>query len=105
MVIQGFLHNFRVENTLFLDVAAAEQIVTHIAKFFANPHTNRRAKARTGSTLDVISGIGPRRRQALLRQFGGVKQVAQAGVEDLSQVEGISAELAQRIYDAFHGGG
>jgi excinuclease ABC subunit C len=82
-----------------------QQIRDEAHRFAITGHRQRRAKARTGSTLDVISGIGPRRRQALLRQFGGVKQVAQAGVEDLSQVEGISAELAQRIYDAFHGDG
>ncbi|MCB1820754.1 MAG: excinuclease ABC subunit UvrC [Candidatus Competibacteraceae bacterium] len=82
-----------------------QQIRDEAHRFAITGHRQRRAKARTGSTLDVIAGIGPRRRQALLRQFGGVKQVAQAGVEDLSQVEGISAELAQRIYDAFHSGG
>jgi excinuclease ABC subunit C len=82
-----------------------QQIRDEAHRFAITGHRQRRAKARTGSTLDVISGIGPRRRQALLRQFGGVKQVARAGVEDLSQVEGISAELAQRIYDAFHGDG
>lgn len=82
-----------------------QQIRDEAHRFAVTGHRQRRAKARTGSALDDISGIGPRRRQALLRQFGGVKQMAQAGVEDLSQVEGISAELAQRIYDAFHGDG
>ena len=65
--------------------------------------TERRAKARTSSALDEIPGIGPKRRQALLRQFGGLKQLTQAGVEDLAQADGVSAALAQRIYDAFHG--
>lgn len=55
--------------------------------------------------LNDISGIGSRRRQALLRQFGGLKQLAQAGVEDLAQVDGVNIELARRIYDAFHGEG
>lgn len=82
-----------------------QQIRDEAHRFAVTGHRQRRAKARTGSALDDISGIGPRRRQALLRQFGGVKQMTQAGIEDLSRVEGISAELAQRIYDAFHGDG
>ncbi|MCP5159410.1 MAG: excinuclease ABC subunit UvrC [Gammaproteobacteria bacterium] len=71
-------------------------------RFAITGHRQRRAKARTGSVLDTIPGIGPQRRRALLRQFGGMKQLTRAGVEDLAQVGGISVELAQRIYDAFH---
>jgi excinuclease ABC subunit C len=37
-----------------------------------------------------------------LRQFGGIREVAKAGVEDISRVKGISRVLAQQIYDAFH---
>ena len=43
------------------------------------------------------------RRQALLKNFGGLREVARAGVEDLARVPGISPQLAQKIYDAFHG--
>jgi excinuclease ABC subunit C len=82
-----------------------QQVRDEAHRFAITGHRQRRAKARTISALDDISGIGPRRRQALLRQFGGLKQLAQAGVEDLSQVDGISIELARRIYDAFHGEG
>ncbi|MDZ7620983.1 MAG: excinuclease ABC subunit UvrC [Candidatus Competibacteraceae bacterium] len=80
-----------------------QQIRDEAHRFAITGHRQRRAKARTASALDAIAGIGPKRRQALLRQFGGLKQLARAGVEDLGQVDGISAELAQRIYDAFHG--
>lgn len=81
----------------------AQQIRDEAHRFAITGHRQRRAKARTASALDAIAGIGPKRRQALLRQFGGLKQLARAGVEDLGRVDGISAELAQRIYDAFHG--
>ncbi|MFZ4790351.1 MAG: excinuclease ABC subunit UvrC [Candidatus Competibacteraceae bacterium] len=81
----------------------ALQIRDEAHRFAITGHRQRRAKARTISALDKIPGIGPKRRQALLRQFGGLKQLAQAGIEDLAQVDGVSAELAQRIYDAFHG--
>jgi excinuclease ABC subunit C len=80
-----------------------QQIRDEAHRFAITGHRQRRAKARTASALEAIAGIGPKRRQALLRQFGGLKQLARAGIEDLGQVDGISAELAQRIYDAFHG--
>jgi excinuclease ABC subunit C len=82
-----------------------QQIRDEAHRFAITGHRQRRAKVRTTSALDSISGIGPKRRQALLRQFGGLKQLARAGVEDISGVNGISAELAQRIYDTFHGEG
>jgi excinuclease ABC subunit C len=80
-----------------------QQIRDEAHRFAVTGHRQRRAKARATSALEQIPGIGPKRRQALLRQFGGVKQLARAGVEDIAGVDGISAELAQRIYDAFHG--
>ena len=82
-----------------------QQIRDEAHRFAITGHRQRRAKARTTSVLDGIPGIGPKRRQALLKQFGGLKQLSRVGVEDISQVEGIDAELAQRIYDAFHGEG
>ena len=81
----------------------AQQIRDEAHRFAITGHRQRRAKARTASVLDEIPGIGPKRRQALLRQFGGLKQLMRAGIEDLVRAEGVNATLAQRIYDAFHG--
>ncbi len=79
-----------------------QQIRDEAHRFAITGHRQRRAQARRTSTLEAIPGIGPRRRQLLLKQFGGLQQLARAGVEDIAGVAGISKALAQRIYDAFH---
>ncbi|HET7307923.1 MAG TPA: excinuclease ABC subunit UvrC [Gammaproteobacteria bacterium] len=66
-------------------------------------HRARRAKRRTESVLEEIPGLGPKRRQQLLKQFGGLQGIRRAGVGDLQRAPGISQALAQRIYDGFHG--
>jgi excinuclease ABC subunit C len=71
-------------------------------RFAISTHRARRAKDAVRSELDGIHGIGASRKKALLHRFGSAKAVAEAGVEDLSSVEGISAALAKRLYDYFH---
>ncbi|NJM35531.1 MAG: excinuclease ABC subunit C, partial [Rhodomicrobium sp.] len=72
--------------------------------FAIGTHRAKRAKAIAANPLDEIPGIGPKRRRALLKHFGSAKSIARAGVEDLQAVEGISAAMAQAIYDFFREG-
>lgn len=71
-------------------------------RFAITGHKNQRAKTRKTSQLEKIDGLGPKRRQLLLKQFGGLQEVMRAGVEDLTKIKGISTSLAQKIYDHFH---
>jgi excinuclease ABC subunit C len=79
-----------------------QQVRDEAHRFAITGHRQRRGKARKSSVLEGVEGLGPKRRQALLKQFGGLQGVQRAGVEDLSQVNGISQSLAQKIYDHFH---
>ncbi|HHH35990.1 MAG TPA: excinuclease ABC subunit UvrC [Gammaproteobacteria bacterium] len=80
-----------------------QQIRDEAHRFAITGHRQRRARSQQGSLLDGIPGIGPRRKRQLLQQFGGLQGVSRAGVEDLCRLPGINRELAQRIYDTFHG--
>jgi excinuclease ABC subunit C len=71
-------------------------------RFAITGHRQRLGKVKKRSTLESIEGLGPKRRQLLLKQFGGLQGVTQAGVDALSSIDGISRQLAQRIYDSFH---
>ena len=71
-------------------------------RFAIGTHRARRSKSIAANPLDEIAGIGPTRRRELLKHFGSAKAVSRASVEDLRVVEGISGEMARRIYDFFH---
>lgn len=91
---------------LFAADAPALLLIQHIRdeshRFAITGHRQRRGKTKSRSVLEKIEGLGPKRRQLLLKQFGGLSGIKIAGVDDLSGAKGISRLLAQRIYDNFH---
>ena len=71
-------------------------------RFAITGHRLRRKKKRNQSSLETIEGVGQKRRQNLIRHFGGLQGIIRAGVEDLAKVPGINKNLARKIYDTFH---
>ena len=86
--------------------ASALLLIQHIRdeahRFAITGHRQRRGKSKKQSVLEDIAGLGPKRRQILLKQFGGMQGINNASVDALAGIDGISRQLAQRIYDLFH---
>lgn len=79
-----------------------QQIRDEAHRFAITGHRGRRDKARQRSLLEDIPGVGSKRKRELLRHFGSAQGVENANVEELKKLSGISAKLAQQIYDHLH---
>jgi len=89
--------DLKLEPAMMPLIAAIQEEVHRFAIGF---HRSKRLKEQRKSVLDEIEGIGPKKKKALLKQFGSVKKIREATVEELTRVQGINAGLAQKIKDA-----
>jgi excinuclease ABC subunit C len=71
-------------------------------RFAINSHRKKRGRSDFKSPLEEIDGIGAKRKKALLLHFGSAQAIKNASLEDLCAVDGISAAMAEKIYDYFH---
>ena len=74
-------------------------------RFAIGAHRAKRSKAITASPLDEVPGIGPARKKALLMHFGTARAVRSASLEDMQKAPGVSAAVAQIVYDFYNAGG
>jgi excinuclease ABC subunit C len=73
-------------------------------RFAISGHRRRRARRYNESILETVPGLGPAKRRALLRHFGGLQGILRAGAADFERVTGIGAALARSLYDHLHPG-
>ena len=71
-------------------------------RFAIEYHKSLRGKKEIHSILDDIPGIGPKRRLALMRQFGDINEIREATVAQLADVEGMNERAAESVYEFFH---
>jgi len=84
----------------------ALHLIQHIRdeshRFAITGHRARRAKVKNTSTLEQVAGVGPKRRQALIKYLGGMQGLKQASSAEIAKVPGISQDLAQVIFDSIN---
>ncbi|WP_374945034.1 excinuclease ABC subunit UvrC [Sphingomonas sp.] len=79
-----------------------QRLRDEVHRFAIGAHRDKRAKAIGASPLDEVPGIGPARKKALLMHFGTGRAVRNASLADLQQAPGVSAAVAQQVYDFYH---
>jgi len=79
-----------------------ERLRDEAHRFAIGSHRARRRRDIREAGLQEIPGIGPGRKRALLQHFGTLKAIERASPADLAKVQGVSAEIARKIYDFFH---
>jgi excinuclease ABC subunit C len=79
-----------------------ERLRDEAHRFAIGSHRQKRARSLREGGLQEIQGVGPGRKRALLHHFGTLKAIERAAISDLTQVPGVSAEIARKIYDFFH---
>ena len=93
--------------SIFCDsTSPALHLIQHIRdeahRFAVTAHRQKRKKKSVYSFLEEIEGIGSKRKQILIKHFGGLQGVSKAGINELSKVNGINKNLAKKIYETIH---
>ena len=83
----------RTSQALYL----VQRIRDEAHRFAITYHRGVRSKAGMQSALDTIPGMGPKRKRALLRKFGSVKGIREAGVEEIAATPGFTRALAEKV--------
>lgn len=78
------------------------RIQDEVHRFAIEYHRSLRGREQTKSILDDISGIGERRRKALMRHFSSIEDIRNATVEELAQIESMNENAAISVYEFFH---
>lgn len=81
-----------------------QRLRDEVHRYAIGAHREKRSRAISASPLDEIPGIGPARKRALLLHFGTAGKVRAAALDDLQRVPGVSAAVAQVVYDFYHPG-
>jgi excinuclease ABC subunit C len=102
-----FIHGAAVPRILESHSPASrlvQRIRDEAHRFAITGHRRKRARRYNESVLEAVPGLGPAKRRALLKHFGGLQEVMRAGVADIEKVAGIGTSLARTIYDHLHPG-
>jgi excinuclease ABC subunit C len=91
------------KNLPVLRMVTAIQDEAH--RFAVDYNKKLREKRYSTSILDEIEGVGPKRKKALIKHFGSISRIRQAGIDDLQGVEGISRAAAESIFNFFRNEG
>jgi excinuclease ABC subunit C len=83
----------RSSQALFL----VQRIRDEAHRFGVTYHRNLRGKSAVRSGLDEVEGIGPKRRQALLKKFGSLEAIRQASIDELAAVPGMNRRIAEQL--------
>ena len=89
-------HEFPISEKLFLFITSLQDEVHKTAIEY---HIKVRDKEMTKSKLDYIEGIGEKKRTLLLKEFGSIKKIKEASIEELTKIKGINENLAKKIKD------
>ncbi|MEZ5572311.1 MAG: excinuclease ABC subunit UvrC [Halioglobus sp.] len=103
-LVRGLTGNVRQLPPDHAALLLIQQIRDEAHRFAITGHRGRRDKTRHRSALEDIPGVGGKRRRVLLRHFGSAQGVRNANIEELKKIPGISAAIAQQIYDHLHTG-